>query len=263
MAKRQIQFMSNAAINQVTNPARAAILKSIRDHLAQSAASDAVYVEEKAAHVDVTSDDKDSSIELHAVPANRQKQNEHRSLTEMFREELEAVGGHCVVAQGEVEAAGALNDIIVELRTRLMPARRIALSDAPLVRRLAEAVAAEVANTPNVADLFDCDVGVTSAQAAIAETGTLVLESECERHRLASLLPPVHIAIINSTDICLSLGEALRLVRRDGSTAMSRTITFITGPSRTADIELTLAIGVHGPKELYVIVIEETPPTTN
>jgi len=255
--------MSNAAINQVTNPARAAILKSIRDHLAQSAESDAVNGEEQAAHAGVTSGDKDSSIELHAVPENRQKQNEHRSLTEMFREELEAVGGYCVVVRGEVEAARALNDIIVELRTRLVPARRIALSDAPLVRRLAGAVAAEVANTPNVADLFDCDVGVTSAQAAIAETGTLVLESECEHHRLVSLLPPVHIAIVNATDICLSLGEALRFVRRDGPVAMSRTITFITGPSRTADIELTLAIGVHGPKELYVIVYEETPPTTS
>jgi hypothetical protein len=68
MAKGQIQFMSNAAINQVTNPARAAILKSIRDHLAQSAESDAVNGEEKAAHADVTPGDKDSSIELHGVP---------------------------------------------------------------------------------------------------------------------------------------------------------------------------------------------------
>jgi L-lactate dehydrogenase complex protein LldG len=263
MAKRQIQFMSNAAINQVTNPARAAILKSIRDHLAQSAESDAVYGEEQAAPAGVTSGNKDSSIELPAVPEHRPKQNEHRSLTEMFREELEAVGGHCVVVRSEVEAAGALNDIIVELGTRLVPVRRIALSDAPLVRRLAGAVAAEVANTPDVADLFDCDVGVTSAQAAIAETGTLVLESECERHRLVSLLPPVHIAIVKAADICLSLGEALRFVRRDGPVAMSRTITFITGPSRTADIELTLAIGVHGPKELYVIVYEETPLTTS
>ena len=253
--------MSNAAINQVTNPARAAVLKSIRDHLAQSAASDAVNVEEKAAHADATSADKDSSIELHTVVEKRQKQNEQRSLTEMFREELEAVGGHCIVVRGEVEAARALGEIISKLPTTLAPEPRIALSDALLVKRIAGELAAEVENTPSTTDLFDCDLGVTSAQAAIAETGTLVLESERERHRLASLLPPVHIAILNAADICLSLGEALRVVRRDGSTTMSRTITFITGPSRTADIELTLAIGVHGPKELYVIVIEETPRT--
>jgi L-lactate dehydrogenase complex protein LldG len=263
MAKRQIQFMSNATINQVTNPARAAILKSIRDHLAQSAGSNAVNGEEKAAPADVTSGDKDSSDELHGVPQNRQKQDEHRSLTEMFREELEAVGGHCVVVRGEVEAARALGEIISKLPATLAPEPRIALSDAPLVKRIAGELAAEVENTPGATALFDCDVGVTSAQAGIAETGTLVLESECERHRLASLLPPVHIAILGAGDICLSLGEALNLVRRDGSTAMSRTITFITGPSRTADIELTLTIGVHGPKALYVIVIEETPPTKN
>ena len=247
--------MSNAAINQGTTPARAAILKSVRRHLEQSAASDAVNGEERAAHAGARSGDKDPSITFHAVPEKRQP--DHRSPLETFRAELEAVGGHCVVVRGEVAAAGALNDIIVELRARVMSAWRIALSDAPLVQRIMGQLAVEVENTPSAADLFDCDVGVTSAQAAIAETGTLVLESECERHRLVSLLPPVHIAILNAADICLSLGEALRLVWRDGSAAMSRTITFITGPSRTADIELTLTIGVHGPKELYVIVLDD------
>ena len=129
--------MSNAPINQVTNPARAAILKSIRDHLAQSAESDAVNVEEQAAHADAASADKDSSIELHAVPEKGQKQNEHRSLTEMFREELEAVGGHCIVVRGEVEAARALGEIVSKLPTTLAPEPRIALSDALLVKRIA------------------------------------------------------------------------------------------------------------------------------
>ena len=253
--------MSNAPINQVTNTARAAILKSIRDHLAQSAASDALNGQEKTAHAGVTSGEKDSSIELDVVPEKTQPQKDHLSLTEMFREELEAVGGHCVVVRGEIEAGLALSEIVSKLPTTLTSPPRTALSDAPLVQRLARQLAAEVENTPNAAKLFDCDIGVTSAQAAIAETGTLVLESECERHRLVSLLPPVHIAVLNAANICLSLGEALRLVRRDGSTTMSRAITFITGPSRTADIELTLTIGVHGPKELYVIV-DDGPLTT-
>ena len=79
-----------------------------------------------------------------------------------------------------------------------------------------------------------------------------MLDSEAERHRLVSLVPPVHIAIVEAANICLTLGEALTAASQ--SSELSPTITFITGPSRTADIELTLAIGVHGPQELFVIV---------
>jgi L-lactate dehydrogenase complex protein LldG len=71
-----------------------------------------------------------------------------------------------------------------------------------------------------------------------------------------SLLPPVHIAVVNSRDIHLTIGDALAAVGQENS--LSRAITFITGPSRTADIELTLTVGVHGPKELHVIVIDES-----
>ena len=136
-----------------------------------------------------------------------------------------------------------------------MPTRRVALSDAPLLRRLAYGLHSDQTSiVPNINDLFGFDIGITAAQAAIAETGTLVLESDREKHRFVSLLPPAHIAIVDSKDIHRTLGDALRHVRRPSG--ISPAITFITGPSRTADIELTLTIGVHGPKELYVIVNE-------
>jgi L-lactate dehydrogenase complex protein LldG len=70
-----------------------------------------------------------------------------------------------------------------------------------------------------------------------------------------SLVPPVHIAIVEATQIYQTLAEALTVLRQ--KERVSSIITFVTGPSRTADIELTLAIGVHGPQELYVIVNEE------
>jgi len=108
--------------------------------------------------------------------------------------------------------------------------------------------------------MFEIDVGVTTAQAAIAETGTLVLDSSRERNRLVSLVPPIHIAIVDASSIFQTLGEALAFIHQDGN--ISPAVTFITGPSRTADIELTLAIGVHGPQELYVIV-NEGPPLTH
>ena len=155
----------------------------------------------------------------------------------------------------ETEAAAAVHEIIDQLK-----ARRVAFSNAPLVRRVVSGTGAadvEWLERASASDLFDCDAGITGAQWAIAETGTLVLESDEERHRLASLVPPAHIALIEAGQIKRTLGETLELIGAGGRDRMSRTITFITGPSRTSDIELTLAIGVHGPGELYVVIIAE------
>jgi L-lactate dehydrogenase complex protein LldG len=115
--------------------------------------------------------------------------------------------------------------------------------------------AVEILAHASTAQQFSCDVGITSAQYAIAETGTLVLESERERNRLASLVPPIHICILNARDIRRKMIDVLDVLQKNGRENLSRAVTFITGPSRTSDIELTLAIGVHGPGELHVIVI--------
>jgi L-lactate dehydrogenase complex protein LldG len=108
--------------------------------------------------------------------------------------------------------------------------------------------------SPSAQEIFRFDVGITTAQAAIAETGTLVLDNSRERHRFVSLVPPVHIAIVDASRIFQTLSEAFEFLR--AGQEISPAVTFITGPSRTADIELTLTIGVHGPQELYVIVNE-------
>ena len=167
------------------------------------------------------------------------------SVVELFRQNVEAVDGHCVVVQTEEEVARILKNF----------GGRIAISDAPVLRRLMDS--AEIA--PSASDVFAFDVGITTAQAAIADTGTLVLDSARERHRFVSLVPPVHIAIVDAATIFQTLGEALAFIHQNGH--ISPAVTFITGPSRTADIELTLAIGVHGPQELYVIVNEGSPLT--
>jgi len=96
-------------------------------------------------------------------------------------------------------------------------------------------------------------VGVTGALVGIAESGSLVLVGGEDRPLTASLLPEIHIAILWASDLVPSLPDAL--ARPEIRQAASSVI--ITGPSRTADIEMTLTIGVHGPRELYVFVIEE------
>ena len=224
------------------NSARNAILASIREHLAASREHDAIHNEGSAL------------IEARSVVSS--SNGAPLSLVALFKQKLEAVGGHCFVAETDQEITAQLAKIISGLIDKSLPARRIVRSDAPMLDRLLKQTDIDVdpISACSNSEMFGYDIGLTTAQAAIAETGTLVLESESERHRLVSLVPPVHIAIIDAANICLTLGEALETVRRAGPAGMSPTVTLITGPSRTADIELTLAIGVHGPQELYVIV---------
>ena len=189
---------------------RETILSSIRKHLAASP-PDLYYTDQP----------KPVFPESVVAPAAK-------SLVDLFKENVEAVNGHCIVTR---DVSQAVTRIITDLG-----ARKIAVSDTP----------------PSAGEIFEYDVGITGAQAAIAETGTLVLDSAREKHRLASLVPPVHIAIVDASSIFQTLAEALAFIHQNGD--ISPAVTFITGPSRTADIELTLAIGVHGPQELYVIV---------
>jgi L-lactate dehydrogenase complex protein LldG len=104
------------------------------------------------------------------------------------------------------------------------------------------------------------DLGVTGVDLAIAETGTLVLRAAAGRPRSTSLLPPCHVAVFDRTALVETLeqvGIALE-AWHDGPAPADRgaVINFITGPSRTADIELTLTRGVHGPKEVHAIFVD-------
>jgi len=96
------------------------------------------------------------------------------------------------------------------------------------------------------------EVGITGADAAIAETGSLVLLSGEGKPRAASLLPPTHLAIVRRSDLYASMGEFF--AAHADAIARAACCTFVTGPSRTADIELTLTLGVHGPGAVIVVV---------
>jgi L-lactate dehydrogenase complex protein LldG len=97
----------------------------------------------------------------------------------------------------------------------------------------------------------ECELGVTGVDAALPETGTLLLRSSPERPRVVSLLPRVHLAILTPAALRADLHQAFAEVKDAGYCVL------VTGPSRTSDIELTLTLGVHGPKSLYVWLLEE------
>ncbi len=99
-------------------------------------------------------------------------------------------------------------------------------------------------------------MGVTLMDFGIAETGTLVLDSRSEETRLSTMLSEIHVAILQTSKIretALAMTEELMGMVGDPGSYMA----FITGASRTADIERVLAIGVHGPLELHIMLVEE------
>lgn len=96
-------------------------------------------------------------------------------------------------------------------------------------------------------------IGITEADWALADTGSLVADQTAVEQRLASTLPVIHLALIGTERILPDKGAAFDRI----SPATSRYIAFITGPSRTADIERVLTIGVHGPKRLVIVFIDE------
>lgn len=98
------------------------------------------------------------------------------------------------------------------------------------------------------------DAGLTTTRGGIAETGSLILWPGAEEPRLTSLVPPIHIALLRAGELFATLGEAMAHQR--WSEGMPTNALLVSGPSKTADIEQTLAYGVHGPKELIVLVVE-------
>lgn len=100
--------------------------------------------------------------------------------------------------------------------------------------------------------LFDMDAGITTTRGAIADRGALILWPTPQEPRLISLVPPIHIALLDADKIYSSMEEAISDQR--WSNGMPTNVVLVSGPSKTADIEFILVFGVHGPKELVVII---------
>jgi len=180
---------------------------------------------------------------------------------ESFRARLESVGGECLVVPDEVRAGAA---IAAWLRAR--GADHLALGDGALTRAVGRAAAAEAGLAllePPVEReaLLAAAAGLSGAVLGIAETGTLALASTDERSRLASLVPPLAISVLPVEALVPTLEDALASLRPEDPSTAARAVTFVTGPSRTADIEMTLVVGVHGPRELLVILLDPSAPS--
>ena len=168
-------------------------------------------------------------------------------------------------AAGVEDAVGYVYRLAEKLEARrVVRSVEEVFDDVPLDEALSSlgATVQVMARSHESAGIFnpaDADLGVTGVDYAIAETGTAVILPRRGVSRLTSLLPPVHVALVKPSQTLESLDDLYLLRRlaylRDGVDAGSY-MNFITGPSRTADIEQTLVIGAHGPRETHMVILD-------
>jgi L-lactate dehydrogenase complex protein LldG len=155
-----------------------------------------------------------------------------------FSAALTALAGKVTVA-ASLKAAVAAMETIVSGRTCVV---------SPMVGALPYDRAALTA-------VENAEFGINFADYALADTGSLVFLTESRESRLISLLPPRHIVILDRQKVLSGLDELFTIVPRPA--AQSSSMAIVTGPSRTADIEMRLVRGVHGPGEIHVIIVED------
>ncbi len=105
-------------------------------------------------------------------------------------------------------------------------------------------------------ELNSCQASITTCELLIARTGSILLSSAQKSGRSTSVYAPVHICIAYTSQLVYDIGEGLQFVQEKYGNALPSLITLATGPSRTADIEKTLVVGVHGPKEVFVFLVD-------
>lgn len=182
-----------------------------------------------------------------------------------FAREVNAVGGEATIVENDEDACAALRALLVRYGTQ-----SAICWEHPVVERLALPVLiadqisyhqhASLAHLPEAEQrklILAAGIGITSVEVAIAETGTLLMWSQPGRERAASLVPPVHVALVDESQIVPDLFDAFSLLHERGLETLPSNLTLITGPSKTGDIELELTTGVHGPKNWHVIVIRQ------
>ncbi len=184
-------------------------------------------------------------------------------LVSSFGRELEVVGGRFLGMLTPKETAARIAEVAASIKARTASLGDGVSNDpAPIAAGL-ESLGIKVIRTAAAGDpearaailreLARCDLGVAEAACAIAATGTLAIVATAARPSSLTLLPPVNIVIVSAERVVADLAAALAMLGTE--TIASHRVALVTGPSRTADIEKRIVLGVHGPRELYVAIV--------
>lgn len=170
------------------------------------------------------------------------------SLADWFRENLELLGGKVLRPKNLNEAVCLLSDLQQQESWE-----RIFCADT----QLQKAIGSKIAVQSEADDFLKLQVGVTPCEFLVAHLGSVMVSSAGDSGRRLHVFPETHIVVAHQHQLVRYLDDALEAIRTKYRGALPSSITNITGPSRTADIEKTLVMGMHGPKKLIVLLCDE------
>lgn len=163
-----------------------------------------------------------------------------------FKQELEAISGKCLICAGEEDMYEQLAALV---KSRGLPF--LFLRDAHLAEKLRTA---GIPVEQNEDKFIQQSAGVTACEFLVARTGSVVVSTAGNSGRQMHVFPPIHIVIAKASQLVAYPGDAIEAIQQKYNENLPSAMTIITGPSRTADIEKTLVLGAHGPKELIIFV---------
>lgn len=164
-------------------------------------------------------------------------------LDELFRKELAYVNGQCFLVKDEKEILGQLKAFFAQHEVR-----SIACSNDLYLQLIPDEM--------KVVNVKDADASITGCEYLVARTGSAIVSSSVTKSRQIQIYPPVHVVIGNESQLRPYLTDAIESLEEKYKGNLPSQISVITGPSRTADIEKTLVLGAHGPRELLVFIIK-------
>jgi len=166
----------------------------------------------------------------------------------MFAEQFTAIAGQFIYCADEIQFIENLLQLADEKKLR-----KIYCWEQPLQQLLSTY---EYPFYSTDTDFLQADVGITLCEALVARNGSIMVSNAGAAGRRLSIYPNIHIVLAYTSQLVMDLKDGLTLIKEKYSDKLPSMISNITGPSRTADIEKTLVIGAHGPKELFVFLID-------
>lgn len=177
-------------------------------------------------------------------------QKEDENLEIKFVEEFSRLGGRFVFCANSRELAENLNLLAKNERWENVYCREL-----PLLHAL-EPYPMTMLNTSSL--LEEADAGLTTCEALVARTGSIVMSARQSSGRTVGIFPPVHLVVATTDQLVYEIKDALNQLKERFGNDLPSMITFQSGPSRTSDIEKTSIAGGHGPKEVYVFLVDDT-----